>query len=45
MDHTYTWWCRCGQELTRRHERISAAWEAHGWTEAPMVRLTLTVDL
>ena len=45
MDHTYTWWCRCGQELTRRHERISAAWEAHGWTEATLVRLTLTVDL
>jgi len=26
-DRTYTWRCRCGKTVTRRHEQISRIWE------------------
>jgi hypothetical protein len=26
-DRTYTWRCKCGRTITRRHEQISVLWE------------------
>jgi hypothetical protein len=42
---TYTWRCRCGQILQRRHERIAAAWAEHDDGDRRVVVIVVGRDL
>jgi len=43
---TYTWRCRCGAPpISRRHERISEAWQRHADDRRDRVVLILGADL
>jgi len=41
---TYTWACRCGRTHTRRHERISDAWQRYN-SDTRMTIVVLDQDL